>query len=213
MKEDVLEQLVEDYYVSKPGWFVKHNIRFKPDKNRGDYVPKKDSVHSDIDIIAVDKNHDNVHVVSCKSWQDGFKIKDMLRWIETKSMRRVKELVSDKWKESFLETIKKETGQKNFTYVIAVTKLLNEEKKLELEQKIKEAFKAKRFNVKLEILTLEQIVNEALERIAEMETNRLESTEIGRVLQLFKAAYILKPSTEGNIKKSFSKTNNHRRSK
>jgi len=200
MKEDILEQLVEDYYVSKPGWFVKHNVKFKPDGNHRDYDKGKDSVHSDIDIIAVDKNSDNIHVVSCKSWQDGFRIKDMLRWLETKDIGRVKEFVSDKWKEAFLETIKKETGQKNFTYVIAVTKLLHEEKKTELEQKIKEAFKAKKSNVKFEILTLEQIVNEALKRIAKMKAHSLEPTDIGRILQLFKAANILKPSTKGDQK-------------
>jgi len=191
MKEDILEQFVEDYYVSKQGWFAKHNVKFRPDKKHRDFDKSKDSVHSDIDIIAVDKNSDNVHVVSCKSWQDGFRIKDMLRWIENKDIGRVKELVSDKWKEAFLETIKKETGQKTFTYVIAVTKLLHEDKKLELEQKIKEAFKSNKLNVKFEILTLEQIVNASLKRISEMETPRPEPTDTGRVLQLLKAADIL----------------------
>jgi hypothetical protein len=27
MKEDILEQLIEDYYVAMSGWFVKHNIK------------------------------------------------------------------------------------------------------------------------------------------------------------------------------------------
>ena len=135
--------------------FVKHNVKYRPDKNRLGYDPRKDSVHSDIDIIAVDKINGEVHVVSCKSWQDGFRIRNMLRWIETGNKRRVRDLVSDRWKESFLKTIKRETGKKDFTYVIAVTKLLQEEEKSKLEQEITKAFKAKNSDVKLEILTLE----------------------------------------------------------
>lgn len=47
MKEDILEQLVEDWLVSEEGWFVKHNIKYRPHKNYAGYEPKKDSVHSD----------------------------------------------------------------------------------------------------------------------------------------------------------------------
>ena len=198
MKEDILEQLVEDYYVSKPGWFVKHNVKYRPCKKHPDYNPRQDSVHSDIDIIAVDKISGNVEVVSCKSWYDGFRIKDMLIWIKNKDIRRVRELVSDRWKESFLKTIKKETGKKDFTYVIAVTKLSQEEEKskeekFKLEQEITKAFKAKNSNVKLKIITLEQIVDETKKRISEKETPYPESTDIGRIVQLFMAAHILKP--------------------
>lgn len=28
MKEDILEQLIEDWYVTNSGWFVKHNIKY-----------------------------------------------------------------------------------------------------------------------------------------------------------------------------------------
>jgi len=196
MKEDILEQFVEDYYVSKPGWFAKHNVKYRPDRNHRDFNSRQDSVHSDIDIIAINKKGD-VEVVSCKSWQEGFRIKDMLRWIETKNIRRVRELVSDRWKESFLKTIEEETGKKNFTYIIAVTKLWHEgekfkEEKSKLEQKIKEAFITKNSKVKLRILTLEEIVNEAINRI----TSRLESTDVGRTTQLFNAAKLLKLPTK-----------------
>lgn len=59
MKEDILEQLIEDWYVSKPGWFVKHNLKFRPDKNHAEYISNKDSVHSDIDILAFSADDQN----------------------------------------------------------------------------------------------------------------------------------------------------------
>ena len=52
MKEDILEQLIEDWYISNSGWFVKHNIKYRPSLQHPDYDPKKDSVHSDINVIA-----------------------------------------------------------------------------------------------------------------------------------------------------------------
>lgn len=41
MKEDILEQLIEDWYVTNSGWFVKHNIKYRPNKNHQDYESKK----------------------------------------------------------------------------------------------------------------------------------------------------------------------------
>ena len=47
MKEDILEQLAEDYFLKFDGNFVKHNVKFRPDKeDHEDYDPKNDSVHS-----------------------------------------------------------------------------------------------------------------------------------------------------------------------
>lgn len=50
-KEDILEQIVEEYLTHK-GYFVQHNIKYRPDNEDPDYDPKKDSVHSDIDVLA-----------------------------------------------------------------------------------------------------------------------------------------------------------------
>ena len=69
MKEDILEQLVEDYFVAQTGWFVKHNIKFRPDKEHSDYKTNKDSVNTDIDILAFSKKEGDkkrVAVVTCK---------------------------------------------------------------------------------------------------------------------------------------------------
>jgi hypothetical protein len=79
-KEDILEQIVEEYLTHK-GYFVRHNIKFKPSNTHRDFLLKKDSNHSDIDVLAVNpqlKGTKRVYAVSCKSWQSGF---DPARWI------------------------------------------------------------------------------------------------------------------------------------
>jgi len=50
-KEDILEQIVEEYLTHK-GYFVQRNIKYRPDTRDPDYDAKKDSVHSDIDVLA-----------------------------------------------------------------------------------------------------------------------------------------------------------------
>lgn len=45
-KEDILEQIVEEYLLHQ-GYFVRHNIKYLPDKTHPDFVQNKDSNHSD----------------------------------------------------------------------------------------------------------------------------------------------------------------------
>ena len=74
MKEDVLEQVVEDYLQAR-GYFTITNVRFKPDKNHPDYVGAKDSVAGHIDIVGYNPlpiQAEHVRAVSCKAWQSGF---------------------------------------------------------------------------------------------------------------------------------------------
>jgi hypothetical protein len=47
LKEDVLEQVVEDY-LQLCGYFTRHNLRFKPAKSHLQYVASQDSVPSDV---------------------------------------------------------------------------------------------------------------------------------------------------------------------
>ncbi len=49
MKEDVLEQVVEDY-LQLCGYFTRHNLRFKPDRSAPGFVSDQDSVPSDVDV-------------------------------------------------------------------------------------------------------------------------------------------------------------------
>jgi hypothetical protein len=75
MKEDILEQLVDSYFLRKPATFTKHNVKFRPELSSMTKEEKrKYSVHSDIDVIAVHFKgacEKEVSVVSCKSWQSG----------------------------------------------------------------------------------------------------------------------------------------------
>lgn len=73
MKEDVLEQVVDDYLRSL-GFLTHANVRFRPSPAHPDYVASQDSGWSDIDVIGFSPMRygaDRVWVVSCKSWQTG----------------------------------------------------------------------------------------------------------------------------------------------
>jgi hypothetical protein len=50
MKEDILEQLVDDY-LKFNGFFTAHNVKFKPTPTHPAYITNQDSVASDIDVI------------------------------------------------------------------------------------------------------------------------------------------------------------------
>ena len=41
-KEDILEQIVEEYLIHK-GYFVQHNIKFLPSRDHPEFVLNKDS--------------------------------------------------------------------------------------------------------------------------------------------------------------------------
>jgi hypothetical protein len=61
-KEDILEQLVEEYLLHD-GYFVRHNIKFLPRRDHPDFISKQDSNHSDIDVIGF--NPRRTGVVTC----------------------------------------------------------------------------------------------------------------------------------------------------
>lgn len=50
MKEDVLEQVVDDHLKFK-GYFTTHNVGFKPWPNHPEYAAAQDSVRSDVDVV------------------------------------------------------------------------------------------------------------------------------------------------------------------
>lgn len=132
MKEDVLEQVVEDY-LHLNGYFTRHNLRFRPDPSHREFVSKDDSVPSDVDVVGIHpkrKGASRVWVVSCKSWQSGFNAEGKLRELrgEKKNPKRAtwrhfRELWVPKWNEAFRRAVEDETGERDFTYSLAVTKL------------------------------------------------------------------------------------------
>ncbi|MCD6441467.1 MAG: hypothetical protein J7L86_06780 [Candidatus Marinimicrobia bacterium] len=208
MKEDVLEQLVEDWFISRTGYFVKHNLRYRPSKDHREYISRKDSVHSDIDILAINnlnKGLDRVAAVTCKSWQGGFSFSEWFPAFESEAeynkksadfkkrerWKYFREIISDKWIEAFLDKIKSETGQIDFEYIIAVTKFngtTEEKAKIENSDVVLNRFKEKGSTIRIKILTLEELIAEYQNRLQQNQSTTLEATEIGRLMQIIHAA-------------------------
>lgn len=191
-KEDILEQLVEEYLLHQ-GYFVRHNIKFLPDPKHPDFVKNQDSNHSDIDVIGLHpkkRGVDRVVVVSCKSWQSGFNPKNEIRKIEEgktsagrDAWRRFRELAIPKWSAAFLDTVEAETGSRRFVYTLAVTRLHGDKSVWETHQRFRDALE----DNPIRLLTFREMVT-AIDQSLAMKKNMLAGTEVGRMLQLFRAA-------------------------
>jgi hypothetical protein len=120
LKEDILEQIVDDYLQSK-GYFTRHNLKFRPSPTHPDFERQQDSNHSDIDVLGLHPNFQGVHrvwAVSCKSWQAGFDVRAKLIEIAQnkkrsgrESWRLFRELVQPKWSDAFCAAV---VGSGNF---------------------------------------------------------------------------------------------------
>lgn len=207
MKEDILEQLVDDYLKSQ-GYFTTHNIKFKPDPRHKDYVSKQDSVPSDIDILAVHPNKrgaDKVVAVTCKSWQTGINPSALINAIETdakpggriawKSFRELKE---PKWSAAYCQKIEEMTGSKTFTYWTAVTKVTGDA----LVWENHKAFKARLNGNKIVVKTVRQLLDEMHPLIG----TTVEPSQVGRLLQVIKASEWSMPATSACVKGRHQKT-------
>jgi hypothetical protein len=132
MKEDILEQLVDDY-LKASGFFTIHNVKFKPLPTDCEYVASDDCVASDIDVLGFHpkrRGPSRVWVVSCKSWQLGFNPQEKITAIEQnktvsgrKAWQGFRELTKRKWAEGLMSEVERLTDSTQFTYVTAVTKL------------------------------------------------------------------------------------------
>ena len=190
-KEDILEQLVEEYLLHK-GYFVRHNVKFLPRRNHPDFISNQDSNHSDIDVIGYHPTltgSERVWAVSCKSWQGGFGPEAEIRNIREQRVvrgrdawRSFRELVVPKWSEAFIAAVTAATGQSQFTYVLAVTKVVGNKTAWESNQDFCRALNGN----PIRVVELKDI----LSAIYPMLGTTLEGTEVGRMLQLFKATGI-----------------------
>jgi hypothetical protein len=188
-KEDILEQIVEEYLVHK-GYFVQRNVKYKPSKNDPDFDVQKDSVHSDIDVLAFNPckdGFDRVLAVNIKSYQVGLDFRGVLKRIGSngkingRSARlSYRELCIPKWSRAFSRAILNRTGQKQFTHVLAVTLAGNGKEEWTSNPQFIKALAGN----KLRILELKDLVSE----IEMSLTTTPASTDIGRTLQLFLAA-------------------------
>lgn len=132
MKEDVLEQIVEDH-LQLAGYITMHNIRFGPRTDHPDYIKKQDSVTSDVDVVGVHplrNGIDRVIVLSCKAWQSGFDATDKLEQLRKNrkgsgrdAWRFFRELWIPKWSEACVDRIEGLTGQRTLDYRLSVTSL------------------------------------------------------------------------------------------
>jgi hypothetical protein len=93
-----------------------------------------------------------------------------------------RELVVPKWSEAFLAAVQAATGQQEFTYITAVTKLVGSKSPWETNPTFIESLGGN----PIRILDLREILNS----ISPSLNTTLAGTEVGRMLQLFKAAGI-----------------------
>ena len=194
MKEDILEQVVDDYLQFK-GYFTIHNVRFRPRRDHCEYVTSQDAVHSDVDVVAFHPRRagvDRVIVVTCKAWQAGFDATAKLAELrgERKGPKRAtwhhfRELWIPKWSEAFRSRIKALTGEATFSYRIAVTHLRGNSHAWSEDPTIKQNLVDCSFG----FLTLADMWGTML---AELTTTPAAS-QIGRLAQLLKAAGLTAP--------------------
>jgi len=190
MKEDVLEQIVEDY-LQLHGYFTMHNVRFKPSADHPDYVRQNDAVPSDIDVLGVNPHltgPGRVMAVSCKAWQTGFPAGRLLAQLrgEAKNPKRratelaFRELWISKWASAFRDKLEELADSSEFTYCLAVTKLNGNGQHWATDPTISANLKGN----PLKFLTLEEMWHAVLGQI----TKAPAPSEIGRLAQLLRAA-------------------------
>lgn len=189
MKEDILEQLVDDY-LRFSGFFTIHNVKFQPAENDPEYDTHQDCVPGDVDVVGLHpmrKGHERIWVVSCKAWQRGLNPVEMIKLIETnrrfagrEAWRGFRELVKKKWADALIKKIEALTGSPKFTYVTAVTKLKGDPSRWQDYQ----PFKNNLCGNPILILTLEKILTE----LYEATSTTVASSEVGRLLQVIKAS-------------------------
>ncbi|GJM11846.1 MAG: hypothetical protein DHS20C12_02490 [Pseudohongiella sp.] len=190
-KEDILEQIVEEYLINQ-GYFVQHNIKFLPRKDHPEFVSNKDSNHSDIDVLAFHpkrRGAERVLAVSCKSWQSGFNPAAYIAAIEgnkrmngRQAWQGFRELCSHKWSEAFIHAVKEATGTTQFTHVLAVAHVKGDREVWVQHKPFREAMDGN----PLRIVSFDEMVRQIDRNLG----TTLAATEVGRLIQMFRAAHI-----------------------
>lgn len=189
MKEDILEQLVDDY-LKFNGFFTVHNVKFQPAATDPDFVQRDDCVASDVDVIGLHpmrRGAEHVWVVSCKSWQAGFDPNERIASIEgnkvvsgRQAWRAFRELVKRKWADALITKVESLTGSREFTYVTAVTKLKGDASRWEEHV----PFKTNLRGNPIKVLTLQEMLSDLYQKM----NTTIASSEVGRLLQVIKAS-------------------------
>ena len=194
MKEDILEQIVDDYLKLK-GYFTMANVKFLPSKDDPQYSSKQDSVSSDIDIVGLNpklEGEQKVVAVSCKSWQEGFSPGWELDMIRKKKIvggrerwKSYRELTNDKWAKAFRKKIFEITGRDQFSYWTACVYVPKEQRRFIPDWVENEEFK-KRLTPHLSI----KMLRDMLQEIHSVMRTTPAGSEVGRLIQVIKAANI-----------------------
>lgn len=204
MKEDVLEQIVEDYLQSG-GYFTTHNIPFRPsaELERSKYSTRLHSVASDIDVVGIaprKRGLERVQVVTCKSFQKGFNADYWLKQAKTNgkvngrlARKSFRELWDPIWNRAFRREVEKLSDRKNFLYTIAVTRFSGTTTDPETLRTswLGDARVAKSLDgCDLRFIDLREIWN-SLGEASSDQRQRPASSEIGRLAQLLRAASLV----------------------
>lgn len=191
MKEDILEQLVDEYLMHQ-GYFTMHNVKFQPSKDDPDFVGNQDSVASDIDVIGIHPGKtgaERVVVASCKSWQEGFdpvacidRIENNKKYAGREAWRGFRELCIPKWSRGFMTTVEAKTGSRCFTYWTAVTSIRKNREKSEWEEypRFREAIGGN----PICLVSFADMLNHVWGELSYTPA----ATELGRMVQLVKAS-------------------------
>lgn len=203
MKEDILEQLVDDYLQAQ-GYFTRHNIKFKPASDHAEYRSKDDNNYSDVDVVGINprlSGSERVWVASCKSWQIGFQIPQILKALENdqnyagkKAWKCFRELMVPKWTEALFAAVEKITGSRTFTYVTAATFTKGDKQTWETNPRFLEALDGN----PIKLLTLQEILTD----LDADKTTTVATSAIGRTLQLMRAARKGAPALEEEVQSS-----------
>jgi hypothetical protein len=189
VKEDILEQLVDDYFQAR-GYFTRHNLKFRPRDDHPAFIGNQDSNHSDIDVLGHNprlSGHARVVAVSCKSWQTGFRVQANIAALEANKIlagreawKAFQELMQPKWSEAFITAIADATGTTEFTYVTAVTAIKGDRQVWETYPRFQAAMRGN----PIRLLSLSDML---VELIPELSTT-VAASQLGRTLQLLKAS-------------------------
>jgi hypothetical protein len=195
VKEDVLEQIVDDY-LQLQGYFTMHNVRFKPSPDQVGYDKRQHSVTSEVDVLGLHPNrqgHERVAVVSCKSWQRGFRAGPILAQLQgvNKDRKRprwrsFRELWDPVWAEAFMREVEARAGTRRFTYYLAVTRAVGDVDAWQADPTIS----ANLHGNPLRFLSLATMWEEVLHAV----TTTPAASELGRMAQLLKAAGLTAPT-------------------
>ena len=202
MKEDVLEQLIEDYLQTR-GYFTRHNVPFKPARVKGSPHNPDHAVHSDVDVVGINplkRGREKVRVVSCKSWQQGFNAAYRLDQMQGKApnpkrsiWRSHRELWDPAWAKSFRDEVEALTDRSTFHYTIAVTRLTGKVKDPEEAADLwvsNPTIKANLAGSTFSFLEFRDVWQGIQDAQVNTTSSRPASSEIGRLAQLLRAARI-----------------------